>query len=135
MALKNKLAGFPSEPDTTRAPSTQQATFYAILLSAALNAGGQLLFKSARFAQPDASTLEMFMHMETWAGFFAYGLSSITWLWVLSRAQLSYAYPILAMTFPIVVGMSALLFGESISIVRWLGVGLVLCGVSLLART
>jgi undecaprenyl phosphate-alpha-L-ara4N flippase subunit ArnE len=113
----------------------QQATLYAIVLSATFNAGGQLLFKAARFSQPDAPLLAMFLHGETWAGFLAYGLSSITWLWVLARAPLSYAYPILALTFPLVVALSAVLFGESISLLRWLGVGLILCGVSLLART
>jgi drug/metabolite transporter (DMT)-like permease len=118
-----------------RGVSTQQATLYAIFVSGAFNAGGQLLFKAARFGHANAPMLAMFTRVETWAGFLAYGLSSIMWLWVLSRAQLSYAYPILALTFPIVVGMSALLFGESISLLRWMGVGLILCGVSLLART
>jgi drug/metabolite transporter (DMT)-like permease len=135
LAFEDKVVESPPARRTRWIFSTHHATLYAIVLSATFNASGQLLFKTARFTQPDAPLLAMFYHGETWAGFFAYGLSSITWLWVLARAQLSYAYPILALTFPIVVAMSAMLFGESISLMRWLGVGLILCGVSLLART
>ncbi len=106
-----------------------------VLLCVALNAVAQILFKAARVAQPDASLLSLFYHVETWGGFIIYGLSAVCWLWVLSRAQLSIAYPLLALTFPIVVGLSAILFSESVSYMRWFGVGVVVIGVSLLPRT
>src|SRR5215475_10011396 len=69
-----------------------------ILLSVALNAAGQLCFKAARMAQPDASVLRLFLRAETWGGLLMYGLSAVCWLWVLARAQLSLAYPILSLT-------------------------------------
>ena len=106
-----------------------------LILSVILNSVGQILFKAARGAQPDASLLSVFFHLETWGGLIVYGLSAACWLWVLSRAQLSLAYPLLAMSFPIVVGLSAIIFSESISLVRWSGVGMIVIGVSLLART
>ena len=106
-----------------------------MLLSVVLNAAGQLLFKAARMAQPDASVLHLFLHPETWYGLLIYGLSAVCWLWVLARAQLSLAYPILSLTFPIVLSLSAFLFAEVISPMRWTGVGIIVIGVSLLART
>lgn len=106
-----------------------------VLCSVMLNATGQLLFKAARVAQPDASVLHLFLQPRAWAGLIVYGVSSICWLWVLARAQLSLAYPILSLTFPIVLGLSALLFAEVISPLRWLGVSVIVLGVSLLART
>jgi drug/metabolite transporter (DMT)-like permease len=106
-----------------------------VLFSVLLNAIGQLLFKAARVAQPDASVLRLFLHPETWGGFVIYGVSAVCWLWVLARAQLSLAYPILSLTFPIVLGLSAFLFAEAISPLRWAGVGVIVIGVSLLART
>jgi len=106
-----------------------------VLLSVVLNAAGQLLFKAARMAQPDASVAHLFLHPQTWCGLFIYGLSAICWLWVLARAHLSLAYPILSLTFPIVLGLSALFFAEVISPMRWAGVGIIVIGVSLLART
>jgi len=113
----------------------QVAVLRWVLLCVALNAIGQILFKVARVAQPSTSALSLFFHVETWAAFMVYGLSAVCWLWVLSRAQLSVAYPLLSLTFPIVVGLSALLFSESISAMRWAGVGVIVLGVSLLSRT
>jgi len=110
-------------------------TLWGILLVVALNAVGQILFKAARVAQPDAPIFSLFFQLETWGAFIIYGLSAICWLWVLSRAQLSFAYPMLSLTFPIVVGLSAVLFSEAILPMRWAGVGVIVVGVSLLART
>jgi drug/metabolite transporter (DMT)-like permease len=115
--------------------NSQRVALWGVLLSVALNSTGQVLFKAARTAQPNVSLFALFLHPETWAGFIVYGLSAICWLWVLSRAHLSYAYPILALTFPIVVGLSAVFFSESITVVRWVGVVVIMVGVSLLART
>ncbi len=113
----------------------QRAVLGAVLLSVALNAAGQVLFKSAYAAQPEASLFSILPRLEIWGGFIVYGLSAVCWLWVLSRAQLSFAYPILSLAFPIVVGLSALLFSESLSPMRWTGVGLIVVGVSFLSRT
>jgi drug/metabolite transporter (DMT)-like permease len=73
--------------------------------------------------------------METWAGLAVYGASSVCWLWVLSRAPLSFAYPILSLTLPIVVAASAFLFSEAILPLRWMGVMVVMFGIALLAGT
>lgn len=117
------------------ATNSQRVALWGVLLSVVLNAAGQILFKAARIAQPDASLFALFLHPETWAGFIVYGLSAICWLWVLSRTHLSFAYPILALTFPIVAGLSVVFFSESITVVRWVGVVVIMVGVSLLART
>lgn len=114
---------------------SHSVTVSVVLISVALNAAGQIFFKAARLSEPGAALLDLFFHIETWAGFIFYGLSAICWLWVLSRAQLSYAYPILALTFPIVVGLSAVFFLESVSLLHWVGIGVIVLGVSLLART
>ncbi len=113
----------------------RSSVLWSVLLVVMLNAAGQVLFKTARAATPEAPVLSLFLQLETWGGFVVYGLSAFWWLWVLSRVQLSIAYPMLSLTFPIVVGLSALLFSESISPIRWIGVGVIALGVSLLART
>ncbi len=113
----------------------QSPVLGAVFLSVALNATGQVLFKSAYAAQPEASLFSVLPRLEIWGGFILYGLSAVCWLWVLSRAQLSFAYPILSLTFPIVVGLSAVLFSESISPMRWTGVGVIVVGVSFLSRS
>jgi multidrug transporter EmrE-like cation transporter len=133
----NTLAGTADcTQDSPMPPGNLRWTVWGgLLLSVVLNAAGQLLFKDARMAQPDASVPHLFLHPQTWGGLFVYGLSAICWLWVLARAHLSLAYPILSLTFPIVLGLSALFFAEVISPMRWAGVVVIVFGVSLLART
>jgi undecaprenyl phosphate-alpha-L-ara4N flippase subunit ArnF len=127
----------PAKPmnSDTLVSNSRRIALWGVLLSAALNAAGQVLFKAARLAYPDASLITLFLHVETWAGFAFYGVSAACWLWVLSRTPLSFAYPILSLTFPIVVALSTLLFAESFSITRWAGVGVIVIGVSLLSKT
>lgn len=119
----------------TLSQNPRRSILAGVLFSVALNAVGQLMFKAARTAQPDASVLRLFLHLETWIGLCIYGLSAVCWLWVLARTPLSLAYPILSLTFPIVLMLSVLLFAEAISPLRWAGVGVIVVGVSLLART
>jgi drug/metabolite transporter (DMT)-like permease len=114
---------------------TQFIAVTGVLLSVSLNATGQILFKAARMGHAGIPFYSLFLQPETWAGFLFYGLSSLIWLWVLSRVQLSYAYPILALAFPIVVVFSVILFGESVSLVRWIGISTIVVGVFLLARS
>lgn len=114
-------------------------TFTILLLSVVLNASGQLLFKSVfvgdQFDLSGSSILKFLLNPSVLIGLMLYGISAICWLWVLSRVQLSLAYPVLALSFPLVVGGSYLLFGEGVSLIRWGGVGVIMLGVSLLART
>jgi multidrug transporter EmrE-like cation transporter len=124
-----------SEPLFANRMTTRQLSFLVLLSSVVLNSIGQILFKAARLAQPDASLLQLFLLGQTWAGLILYGLSAISWLWVLSRFQLSYAYPLLALSFPIVVALSAILFSETVYPIRWVGVIVIFVGVSLLSRT
>jgi multidrug transporter EmrE-like cation transporter len=135
--LADQTSSPEREPRTAPAPvrDSRRLALQAVLVSVALNAAGQLLFKAARAAQPDASLIALFTRPETWAGIVLYGLSAVVWLWVLSRTHLSYAFPILSLAFPIVVALSAVLFAEPISTMRWIGVGVIMLGVSLLART
>lgn len=114
---------------------SKKTAFLVLLLSVGFNAIGQLLFKASRLAQPDASIIQLFFQVELWGGLVLYGLSAVTWLWVLSKVPLSYAYPILALSFPIVVALSAFTFSETVSLVQAGGLALIIVGVSLLART
>ena len=114
---------------------SKKTAFLVLLLSVGFNAIRQLLFKASRLAQPDASIIQLFFQAELWGGLILYGLSAVTWLWVLSKVPLSYAYPILALSFPIVVALSAFTFSETVSLVQAGGLALIIVGVSLLART
>ena len=118
-----------------RKAASRRVLLCGVIVSALLNAAGQVLFKAARSAHPDVALSSLFAYREIWAGLAVYGLSSVCWLWVLARAPLSFAYPILSLTFPIVLAASAIFFSELILPLRWMGVGMIMVGVSVLART
>ena len=68
-------------------------------------------------------------------GFACYGISSALWLIVLTRADLSYAYPMLAMGYILVVVLSKFILHESVTTARFLGTLVVAFGVWLISRT
>ncbi|PIU64768.1 MAG: 4-amino-4-deoxy-L-arabinose transferase [Armatimonadetes bacterium CG07_land_8_20_14_0_80_40_9] len=68
-------------------------------------------------------------------GFSFYVISSILWLVVVSRAPLSYAYPLISIGYVIIVFLSWLIFKEDVPLVRWLGVAFICFGVCLVAQS
>ncbi len=64
-----------------------------------------------------------------------YAISVLLWLVVLSRVPLSYAYPMVSLSYVLVILASKWILGESISWIRWVGVLLICLGVALIARS
>lgn len=58
-----------------------------------------------------------------------YAGTTVLWLYILSKVDISAAYPIQALAFPIVLVASSLLFGEAIPLNRWIGVAIIVIGV------
>ena len=61
-------------------------------------------------------------------------LASICWLMVLTKLELSYAYPFTALTFVLIFIFSLFLFGESFDMYKLIGTLLILAGVSVMYR-
>jgi len=66
-------------------------------------------------------------------GFALYGLSSLLYLQALSRLPLSYAYPMIALSYVAVVLGAWLWFGEKLNALRIGGVAAIILGVVLVA--
>lgn len=69
------------------------------------------------------------------AGGILYALSFALWLIVLTRADLSYAYPLLSMGYVLIVLLSRVVFHEAVTPVRFLGTLVICVGVFLISRT
>lgn len=67
-------------------------------------------------------------------GFLLYALGAVVWLAVLSRWDVSKAYPLTGLGFALAVGIG-MAAGESVNIWRIAGVGLVCVGVVLIGRS
>jgi multidrug transporter EmrE-like cation transporter len=68
-------------------------------------------------------------------GFLCYVVSAASWLVILSRVELSYAYPMIGIGYILVMILSKYLFGEAVTTFRVAGTLLVCAGVFLLTRT
>jgi multidrug transporter EmrE-like cation transporter len=67
-------------------------------------------------------------------GFLLYGLSAVVWLWVLSKWDVSKAYPLVGLGFVVTVAVGSLM-GEHVTFSRVLGVALICAGVVLVGRS
>lgn len=108
-----------------------------------LNAGAQLLLKAGTNALGVITlTRDNWMAM-LWrmahtgpfiVGVACYGVSLVVWIMGLSRVPVSVAYPLLSLGYVVNAIAAHFLFGEAVTAVRWLGIGLVIVGVFLIAR-
>jgi drug/metabolite transporter (DMT)-like permease len=118
---------------------------FAILSTGVLlNALAQLGLKAAtRVSGPliatDSGVLERALRLlvvpSLWYALCAYGLSVIVWLVALSRVPVSQAYPLLSMGYVINIGLAWWLLGEIPNVQRVLGIGVIVLGVVLVARS
>lgn len=70
------------------------------------------------------------------SGFVAYGVAAVIWFRVLSLVEVSTAYPILVgATFVLVVSGAAVLFSESVGVMKIIGVALILVGILVVSRS
>jgi len=78
---------------------------------------------------------KVFSNIKLFVGFFLFALSSVAWLVVLSRVDLSFAYPMVSTGYVLTVLISWKYLGESVSPARWLGVVIICLGVVVLSRS
>jgi multidrug transporter EmrE-like cation transporter len=67
------------------------------------------------------------------AGLVCYGVSVVLWIWVLSRAEVSFAYPFLGLGFVLVALVGWAFLGETLSVQKLAATGLIVIGVVLMA--
>ena len=115
-----------------------------ILMSVSLAAVAQLTLKegvnqvtdsSGSISLTGASIRAVFTTPFVWGGLVLFGLSAVVWLWVLSRASLSFAYPFAALTYLFIVLVDRFWLNETVPPVRWAGVALIMTGIVLVSRT
>ena len=119
-------------------------TFSMLLTGVLLNAGAQLLLKAGtnavgRFEFNAASIVPIGWRLATephiMGGMVCYVLSLGVWIVGLSRVPVSVAYPMLSIGYVVNVLAAWWLFGESITPMKVAGVGFIIVGVWLVARS
>jgi len=70
-----------------------------------------------------------------WLGLLCYAVSVVVWILALSRVDVSIAYPMLSIGYAVNAIAAWQLFDEQLSLGRVLGIGIIIVGVYVLART
>ena len=119
-------------------------TFSLVMLGVLLNAAAQLLLKAGtnrvgEFAFSADNILPIGMRLAAsppiLAGLACYVVSVVVWILGLSRVTVSVAYPMLSVGYIVNAVGAWLLFGESIGAQKLVGIGFIIVGVWLVARS
>jgi drug/metabolite transporter (DMT)-like permease len=120
------------------------ADFGVLMCGVLLNAFAQLWLKAAtRVSGPMVTTdgklmgqaLKLLAVPPFWYALTAYGVSVIVWTVGLSRVPVSQAYPLLSLGYVLNIGLAWWLFAEVPNAQRVIGVGVIIAGVVLVARS
>lgn len=107
--------------------------FLLLLASMSLAVLGQFSLKkgvmSSGLSPNFISIIKTIFSPSVFLGLVCYGLSTIFWLFVLQKFDLSVAYPSLALTYIVIVILSAWFLHEPITLSKVLGVLLIILGV------
>lgn len=115
-----------------------------ILFTVTLSAFGQLILKIG-VSRPRMETALRTGIVESvmaalatpliWFGLALYVVAAATWIWVLSRVDLSVAYPFIGVSFVLTMAFGALLLNEPVDSIRISGGILVAIGCAMIARS
>jgi multidrug transporter EmrE-like cation transporter len=119
-------------------------SFVIILVGVLLNAVGQLLLKAGANAlktmdlslsNPVMSGLRIVFEPHIFGGLVCYVISVGVWLTALTRVPVSVAYPMLSIGYVLNAVAAYYLFGEVLSGLKLAGIGVIILGVVLVARS
>jgi multidrug transporter EmrE-like cation transporter len=118
--------------------------FALILTGVLLNASAQLLLKAGtnavghfEFHLDNIIPIGMKIAFQPYilSGMVCYAISLVVWIMALSRAPVSVAYPMLSIGYVINAVIAYYWLGEPLAMQKMLGIGVIIIGVVLVART
>ena len=112
-----------------------------ILSSVILNAFAQLFIRQGMLKLGKISmTIDQLWHMilqsitnlYIWAGMMSYAISILLWMVVLSKVNVSLAYPVLSIGYIVTTIIAYFAFGEPITVQKVMGIAIICLGVIVL---
>jgi len=119
-------------------------TFSLLMTGVALNAAAQLLLKAGTNRVGEfAFSLDNLVPIGSrlaaspfiLGGLACYVVSVVVWILALSRVPVSIAYPMLSVGYIVNAVAAWMLFGESLTVQKLVGIGFIVIGVFLVARS
>jgi drug/metabolite transporter (DMT)-like permease len=106
-----------------------------LAIFSAVLAVGQLLFKKAGLSMRGMPLFDGLLSVAQLPAFHAaislYAVSTVLWVWLLSRVTLMQAYPWVSAGVVIVPLLSGMIFGERVNAAYWLGTALIVAGIAI----
>jgi multidrug transporter EmrE-like cation transporter len=118
--------------------------FALILSGVLLNAIAQLLLKAGtrsighfEFVMANLRTIGLAIATNPYifGGLVCYAVSVVIWILALSRVEVSMAYPMLSLGYVVNAFFGWWLFGEAVTAMRIAGIGFIIVGVYLVAKS
>lgn len=118
--------------------------FLFLITGVLLNAAAQLMLKAGTnrlgvitLTASDwfATLVRMATERHFIGGAALYVVSLVVWILGLSRVPVSIAYPMLSLGYVVNSIAAHYLFGEAVNVQRWLGIGFIIAGVWLVAKS
>ncbi len=103
------------------------------ILNSALTISGQVLWKLA-LLKPGSYSCKLLTNPLIISGVLIYGLSTVLWLYILSKIPFSTAYAFTSIAYAFSLFAGYFLFHESVSLQKIIGTVLILTGVIFFAR-
>ena len=119
-------------------------SFSLVLCGVLLNAAAQLLLKAGTnavgtfaFSQDNILPVGWKLASEPHiiGGLACYVVSVVVWIMALSRVEVSIAYPMLSIGYVVNAIAAWYLFGETVTMMRLTGIGIIIIGVFVVARS
>jgi len=120
------------------------AAFALVMTGVLLNAVAQLALKasvsdtgiiSLDMQSLMSSAVSLATNLWLWVGLICYGVSVVVWILALSRVDVSIAYPMLSIGYIVNAIAASHLFNEPLGIGKVVGIGIIIVGVYVLARS
>jgi drug/metabolite transporter (DMT)-like permease len=115
------------------------------LFSVFLATAGQLILKtgmqkvgyigSQRLGKPVQLLFQVATTWQVILGLLLFVISAVSWLLVLSRVPLSFAYPFAGLTYLLITLFGRFVLQEQVPALRWLGIALIIAGILLVGKT
>ncbi len=119
-------------------------SFSLVLCGVLLNAAAQLLLKAGtnaigvfEFSRENILPVGWKVASEPHiiSGLACYVISVVVWIMALSRVEVSIAYPMLSIGYVVNAIAAWYLFGEAVTVMRLTGIGFIIIGVFIVARS
>ena len=108
-------------------------SFSYIVLAVLLGTSAQLFLKAGTNEAPVG--LALALEPRILAGVACYAVSLVVWILALSKTPVSIAYPMVSLGFALNAVLAWWLLGEALTPLRMAGIGIIIVGVFLVARS